>query len=111
LDQSSRAGAVGGPIAARNGKLGELLRDLQVRGVAAAHRSGRSIYSSVFSTLNSDFLMMPGRLSQKSLTEKGAGVESPAINDDTNNIVRHACTVHCAINNALLLLLLLLLFI
>ncbi|OQU86176.1 hypothetical protein SORBI_3003G038400 [Sorghum bicolor] len=47
-------GAVGGPIAARNGKLGELLRDLQ------------------------------------SLTEKGAGVESPAINDDTNNIVAKA---------------------
>lgn len=42
-------GAVGGPIAARSGKLGELLRDLQ-----------------------------------ESLREKGAGVESATINDDTN---------------------------
>jgi len=53
-----RAGAVGGPIAARSGKLGELLRDLQVRG--AAHRSDRStIYTLrrfciVLSALNSD---------------------------------------------------------
>ena len=53
-----RAGAVGGPIAARSGKLGELLRDLQVR--RAAHRSDRStIYTLrrvciVLSALNSD---------------------------------------------------------
>ena len=58
LIRIDRAGAVGGPIAARSGKLGELLRDLQVR--RAAHRSDRStIYTLrrvciVLSALNSD---------------------------------------------------------
>ncbi|XP_066313686.1 uncharacterized protein [Miscanthus floridulus] len=46
-------GAVGGPIAARSGKLGELLRDLQ-----------------------------------ESLREKGAGVESAPVNDDTNIVAK-----------------------
>ncbi|CAD6240166.1 unnamed protein product [Miscanthus lutarioriparius] len=46
-------GAVGGPIAARSGKLGELLRDLQ-----------------------------------ESLREKGAGLESAAVNDDINIVAK-----------------------
>ncbi|CAD6233103.1 unnamed protein product [Miscanthus lutarioriparius] len=46
-------GAVGGPIAARSGKLGELLRDLQ-----------------------------------ESLREKGVGVESAPVNDDTNIVAK-----------------------
>jgi len=45
-------------------------------------------------------MMLP---SQESLREKGAGVESAPVNDDTN-IVRHACIVHRASRNALLLL-------